>query len=234
MVTFKRFACILLAVLIVVPAVMGQAKSGNDELSVEESYLQQALEMMIIRETSRAGDREQKWVALEYIGSAIDRGNADDSIRETLEYLALEGTTNKSNENGRITNNFPDVRREAARYLGRIATPESKRTLIKIISSDPETMVLQEAVKSLGDIGLNENNDAVDAIVFIANKINNTLPDNLLALSAIDAIEKLSPKEGAPPKGVLELLTKIGSGPYNSAVKTKAKLVLRNLYSKRS
>jgi hypothetical protein len=223
----------LLAVLIVVPPAMGQAKSSN-EMSVEESYLQQALELMIIKETSRAGDREQKLVALEYIGSAIDRGNADDAIRETLEYLALEGTTNKSNENGRITNNFPDVRRDAARYLGRIATPESKRTLIKIISGDPETMVLQEAVKSLGDIGLNDNNDAIDAIVFIANKINNTLPDNLLALSAIDAIEKLSPKEGPPPKGVLELLTKIGSGPYNSAVKTKAKLVLRNLYSKRS
>jgi HEAT repeat protein len=86
-------------------------------------------------------------IALEYISGALERGSTNDEIRQTLEYLSLEGTTNRVREGGRLVNDYPDVRRQAARYLGTVGTREAKAALIRICTSDIEPMVLQEAVK---------------------------------------------------------------------------------------
>jgi hypothetical protein len=137
----KRIVVVLTFVLFPVFLLAAQ------EMSVEESYLQESVENMIIREQSRADSREMKMVALAYIGDAIDRGNTGTEVRQALEYLGLEGVLNRGRENGRLVNNFPDVRREAVKYLGKMGTVEAKETLLKIIYYDNEPMVLQEAVK---------------------------------------------------------------------------------------
>jgi len=230
--TLKRFSVLLLAALIAVPAVIGQ-QSGNSssEMSIEESYLQEAIELMIIRETSRADSREQKLIALEYIASAIDRGNNSDEIRATLEYLSMEGTSNRVREKGRLMNDYPEVRRAAAKYLGTLGTPEAKSALIRICTTENEPMVLQEAVKSLGMIGTNDNDDAVAAIVWIANRFNNTTaPDNLLALATVDALDKIAQRsKGIKDPGAIQLLIKIAEGSYAPPVKERAKQALIDL-----
>ena len=66
MLTVRRLTTLIIAALIVIPAVTGQSDKSNSEMSVEEAYLQEAIEMMIIRETSRADSREQKLIALDY------------------------------------------------------------------------------------------------------------------------------------------------------------------------
>ena len=52
--TFKRFFIVCVTALIAVSAAAGQT---NREMSVEESYLQESIELMVIRETSRADSR---------------------------------------------------------------------------------------------------------------------------------------------------------------------------------
>ncbi|MDR3168187.1 MAG: HEAT repeat domain-containing protein, partial [Treponema sp.] len=151
----KRFVVVGMLLAVTVSVVVGQ--NSSREMSVEESYLQDAVELMIIREQSRVDSRDMKMIALEYIGDAIERGNNGEEVRAALEYLALEGVMNKARENGRVVNNYPDVRTKAATYLGELGTPEAKNTLVKIISADPEPMVLTEAVKSLAKIGMEEN-----------------------------------------------------------------------------
>ena len=74
---------------------LGASAVMAQEMSVEESYLQESIENMIIREQSVATGRDMKLVALEYIGEAIGRGNTSDDVRNALEYLALEGLTNQ-------------------------------------------------------------------------------------------------------------------------------------------
>ncbi|MDR2476332.1 MAG: HEAT repeat domain-containing protein [Treponema sp.] len=229
MVPFKRFSILILTALIAVSAVSGQANE-DDEMSVEESYLQEAIEMMIIRETSRADGRDQKLIALEYIGNALERGSTNEELRTTLEFLSLEGVQHKTMENGRVVNNYPDVRRQAAKYLGDIGTEEAKTALIKICTTDTEPMVLQEAVKSLGNIGLNNNDETVNAIVWIVNRFNTLNPDNLLALSALDALDKIAKKNrGIKDAGALQLIIKIADGPYVLPVKTRARQVLLDM-----
>jgi hypothetical protein len=228
--SLKRFSAFCAAALFTVSMAMGQNSYSDDEMSVEESYLQESVELMVIRETSRADSRDQKLVALEYIGDAISRGNTGDEIRAALEYLSMEGVMNKARENGRLVNNFPDVRRKAAEYLGDLGTEEAKNTLLKVVVADPEPMVLQEAVKSLAKIGLNDNEETVNAIAWIVTRFDVLNPDNLLALSAVDAFEKIAEKNGGiKDPNAIRVLIRIAEGPYIKPVQNRAKQVIMDL-----
>jgi hypothetical protein len=200
------------------------------EMSVEESYLQESIENMIIRENSQAMGRDMKLVALEYIGEAIDHGNTSADVRNALEYLALEGITNQTRENGRLINNFPDVRAKAVTYLGQVGTPEAKNALLKVMLADPEPMVLTEAVKSLAKIGLNENEEPANTISWVVTRFDVLNPDNLLALSALEAYETLAKKNGGlKDPSALRTIMRIADGRYITPVKDRARQLIFDL-----
>ena len=226
----KIFSVLILSTLIAVPSVMGQSGSTS-EMTVEEAYLQEAIEMMIIRETSRADSREQKLIALEYIGFALERGNTNDELRVILESLSMEGTQNRVRERGRLMNDFPEVRRQAARHLGTLGTAEAKSALIRICTTENEPMVLQEAVKSLGLISTNDDNDSVAAIVWITNRFNNTTaPDNLLALAAVEALDRIAARNrGIRDPTAIQLLIRIAEGSYAPPVRERARQAIIDL-----
>ena len=234
MLILKRF--LILAVICTgLPVIVsGQTRPGvtpgNQEMSVEQSYLQESVELMIIREQSRTDSRDMKFVALEYIGDAIKRGNKSDDIRAALEYLSLEGVVNMTRENGRLVNNFPDVRKQAASYLGKLGTPEAKNTLVKMVYADNEPMVITEAIRSLGTIGNNENNQVTQVIAWTVNRFNVLNPDNFLALSAIDAFERIAKANGGlRDRSAMDVLIKIAEGPYVTVVQNRAKELLHDL-----
>ena len=227
----KRISILVIAALIAVPAVTGQSSGSNSEMSIEEAYLQEAMEMMIIRENSRASSREQKLIALEYIGSALERGNTNEEIRQTLEYLSLEGTHNQTRERGRLMNDYPEVRREAVRHLGTVGTPEAKRALIRICDTEREPMVLQEALKSLGHIATDNDEDSITAIIWVANRFNNTTaPDNLIALAAVDSLDRIAARNnGLNNAYALQVIVRIAEGAYAMPVKERARQLLVDL-----
>jgi hypothetical protein len=226
----KHVGMVLLILVSTAALVMGQSSNSGREMSVEESYLQESIELMIIRESSREPSRDQKMVALEYIGDAIERGNKSDDIRGALEYMAMEGVMNKARENGRLVNNFPDVRTKAATYLGELGTREAKDALIKMVMADNEPMVLTEAVKSLAKIGINENEETVNAISWVVTRFDVLNPDNLLALSALDAYDKLAELNGGiRDANAIRTIIRISEGPYIKPVQERAKQVLMNL-----
>ena len=235
MVTLKRFLFLGAVLLTVSAMVMGQSNtsrnpSSNREMSVEQSYLQESVELMIIREQSRADSRDMKLVALEYINDAINRGNRGEEIRSSLEYLGLEGVVNQTRENGRLVNNYPDIRTRAATYLGMIGTPQAKDSLIKMVLADNEPMVLTEAIKSLAKIGINENDETVNAISWIVTRYDVLNPDNLLALSAIEAYEKIAEaNNGIKDPAAIRTLIRIAEGHYNRPVQERAKQALAEL-----
>ncbi|GHU88624.1 hypothetical protein FACS189476_06050 [Spirochaetia bacterium] len=229
MTSLKHLSALCVVSLIAVSMVMGQTGSGQ-AMSVEESYLQESVEMLIIRAQSRADSRDQKMVAFEYIKDAINRGNKGEEIRSALEYLALEGIVNQTRENGRLINNFPDLRKQAITYLGDMGTAEAKNTLIKVLLTDPEPMVLQEAVKSLAKIGINDNGETVNAIAWIVRRHDVLDPDNLLALSAVDAFSKFAAADnGIRDPEVIRVLLRISEGPYIKPVQERAKQVMTDL-----
>jgi HEAT repeat protein len=231
MFSFKRFSILVITAVIMISTAVAQSNSRS-EMSVEQSYLAESIEVLIIRETARANTREQKLIALEYIAEAVDRGSTNDEIRQTLDFLSREGRLTVARENGRIMNNFPDVRRQSAKYLGQMGTEEARKTLLEICSFENEPMVLQEAIKSLGDIGTNENNETVMHIAWVMSRFNSTTPDNLMALATIDAFEKIARKNNGitAPEAIRTLLL-ISEGTYVSPVRERAKQLLAELRS---
>jgi HEAT repeat protein len=226
---FKRFFFFLFTAVVAISAASAQ---NNQDMTVEQSYLQESIELMIIRETARATSREQKFIALQYISDAIDRGNKSDEIRQTLDFLSREGRRTVAMENGRVVNNFPDVRRQSAKYLGQVGTEEARKSLLDICQFENEPMVLQEAIKSLGDIGNNDNNETVVIIAWAFSKFDTLNPDNLMAIATIDAFENIARKNnGISSPEAIRTLTRITEGYYITPVKERARQLLADLRS---
>jgi hypothetical protein len=231
MFSVKRLSILITAFVIAVSAIAAQSSTGGN-LTVEESYMYESIQIMIIRETARSDTREQKFVALEYINDAISRGNKNDEIRQTLDFLSREGRRTIATENGRVVNNFPDVRRLSAKYLGQIGSEEARKSLLDICQFENEPMVLQEAIKSLGDIGVNDNNETVIIISWAFSKFDNLNPDNLMALATIDAFENIARRNnGINHPEAIRTLTRIAEGQYITPVKERARQLLSDLRS---
>ena len=225
---FKNFAILMIAAVI---AVSNVAAQSNNEITLEESYLRETIELMIIRETARASTREQKEVALQYIGEAIERGNKNDDIRQTLEFLSREGRRSVAMESGRVVNNFPDIRRQSAKYLGQLGSEEARQALLQICQYENEPMVLQEAIKSLGDIGVvDDNNDTFIFISWVFDRFDNLNPDNIMAIATIDTFEKIARKNnGIRSPEAISTLRRITEGNYITPVKERAMQLLSDL-----
>jgi hypothetical protein len=220
-------------VLLSLASAAGAQTSGR-EMSVEESYLQESNEIKIIRDQVRGDSEEQKLLALEFIKDAIGRGNDREEIRASLEYLATEGTVVMARENGRIVNNHPLVRKQAVEYLGELGTREAKDTLVKILKSDNESMVLAEAFKSLAKIGINERDETVNEITTVVrhyNALAANKPDEYLIYSALEAYEHLAQAGGISDQYTLGAIADIMVGPYQKKVRDRAREVLTTLFN---
>ena len=147
-----------------------QNNNKEEETSVESEYLND-VDGDIIITLAESDDYDNKLVALQYLQSAIEDGNESDAIIQALDKLAGEGLTNQTRKNGRLTNNYPEIRRQACLLMAKVPTEHSKNTLVSIAVADNEPMVIAAAVKSLGEIGINENDEVIEAIAF-ANRRN--------------------------------------------------------------
>ncbi|MDR2518174.1 MAG: HEAT repeat domain-containing protein [Spirochaetaceae bacterium] len=199
-------------------------------VTVESSYLQEAVELMLIREQSRSESRDLKRAALSNIEVAIKRGIKSGEVLSALEYLALEGTVNKTAYRNRTA--YPDIRSRAALYLGVLGGSEAKKVLLKMAYVEYETAVLTQVVAALKTIGLNENSESetkesLDAITKILTHFDLFSPDNLLALSGLEAYEAFASRNQwkLGPRAVF-VISQISQGRYHGKIRLRAKALL--------
>ncbi|MCQ2593980.1 MAG: HEAT repeat domain-containing protein [Treponemataceae bacterium] len=164
----------------------------RSEVTVEQQYLS-TIEDVIIKEMTLSDVRDNKEVALQYIEDALNAGRISPEIQEALNSLAGEGIANPNRENGRLINNYPDIRAKAADLLAQIPTEESKATLVKIVLGDNEPMVITSAIRSLGVIGLNSEDDVVSTIAWTEKRFAALNPTSSMAYEVLNAYEKLLP-----------------------------------------
>jgi HEAT repeat protein len=227
----RTSAIILLVILAPCATLWGQA-TARTERTVEESYLQDPLETMVIREQAYAANKDMKLVALQYVRQALEEGRANPEIRKTLEYLASEGTMTivRSAGVGPAINNFPDVRREACLLLGEFKTVEAKDALMKVALADNEPMVIAAAIRSMGKIGMITGDDVTQAISFIVSRYDILFPDNSLAFESLVALEALADANGGlKDPAAVRAVIRIAEGNYIKPVKQKASDLLKKL-----
>jgi hypothetical protein len=173
---------------LLVPALWGQ------EMSAEDAYLKDTEEIKIITELASSPSRSQKESAIEYINERISSGDETDEDVKILASLTMDGILNKSRANGRVINNFPDLRAVAVETLGKIKNKsvlkDVQRSLLVVCNLDKEPWVVGEAINSLIAIGLADEKDA--ALITVCNTFYSydaINPDNRLANSVIDFME---------------------------------------------
>lgn len=200
------------------------------EKSAEEEYLS-TVEDVVITELANSDERDNKLVALQYLENAVEEGRVSRDMMVALDHLAGEGINTQSRQSGRLVNNYPDIRAKACDLLAKVPTEESKTTLKNIALADNEPMVITAAVRSLGEIGMNDNDDVVNTIAW-ANKKNAVLnPTSSLALEVLIAYEKIADKvqdKGAMIQSVGQIATNY---KYVKPVRDRALKLLKQLQS---
>ncbi|MBR1537009.1 MAG: HEAT repeat domain-containing protein [Treponema sp.] len=203
------------------------------EKSAEEEYMS-TVEDIVITELANSDERDNKLVALQYLENAVEEGRVSPDMVVALDHLAGEGINTQSRQGGRLVNNYPDIRAKACDLLGKVATEESKTTLKNIALADNEPMVITAAVRSLGEIGMNTNDDVVNTIAW-ANKKNAVLnPTSSLALEVLIAYEKIADSvedKGAMIQSVGQIATNYH---YVKPVRDRALALLKTLQSGKS
>jgi hypothetical protein len=236
--------------------VSSQLAAQDKEISLEESYLQTSVVAQIIREQARSSDRESKLLALDYIQDVLDEGGNVVELVPILEELTTEGVLNKTREDGRVIDNFPDVRVRAVEFLGEIGekTPNNadklkvSEILTKSVNIEKEPAVMTAAVRSLTKVGIGcYADDAKAHPLAVVNHnfiyLNVKQPDNRFALAYTDAIAAIAPQlsmgsdstieERIAYQNSIENLRRIAENhSYTTYVRTRAKEVLTDLQKK--
>ena len=222
------------AYLLLVAIVFPLAAQEESEATIEELYLQSAIKTQIIKTEAESPDRDMKMVALTDIRQMIDDGSANGNpeIVKVLGKLAGEGVTNVVREQGHVINDFPEVRREAARILGEMGTPEAARELNTILLTDPEPMVMSEAIMAISNIQVddtNSRNRSMAAAIYRQTAVNK---DNNFAYTYLQAVENIATREGGiSDPMIFEEVAKIADARqgYNRVVRERAYKLLRDL-----
>ncbi len=176
------FCCVLTA----------QAQDSESK-TVESEYMSNSTQDVVISELANSPDRENKMVALNFLEQSLEDGKATPAMVQALDQLAGEGISTQSRINGRMMNNFPDIRAKACEILGKVGTEDAALTLNKVVKYDNEPMVLSSAIRALGDIGYNDGDKISDTIAFISNRVETLTPSSSMALEVVIAYEKLLP-----------------------------------------
>lgn len=219
----KKVAFSLLAVLFV-----ANVHAQQSEKTVESEYLS-SVEDIVITELATSEELDNKLVALQYLEAAINDGRTSPDMMVALDALAGEGITSQSRTNGRLMNNYPQVRAQACDLLAKVPTEESKTTLKKIALADNEPMVVTSAIRALGEVGLNDSDDVIDTINWVSQKNLYVNPTSSLALEILVAYEKLVDKV-EDKASMLQSVNKIASNyNYVPSVRNRAKELSKKL-----
>ena len=227
----KRFVVVAVALVLiasVVGAQQSEEQQGEQEpRTIEELYLSQDIELQIIRSQALSPDREMKLLALQSIRSMVEDGSLTEDnpgLFVVLESLALEGTGRTVRSEGRVVNNYPEIRRQAASVLGEVGGEEAREVLVSILREDPEPMVLSEAVYALGAGDMEVDERTLTYVVDVLQGSNTSeTPDNNLAYATLLTLDKIAEKQGgiSDPE-ILDAVLNVATGRYIRTVRLKA------------
>ena len=230
----KRFQYTLI-ILWVLLFMTASLTAQEQEQTIEELYLQSQVKVKIIKAEAESIDRDMKLIALQDIEEMVSDGQVstdDKQMVGILSSLGTEGISNQVIEQGAVINDFPMVRKEAVRLMGDVGGDYARDALVNVLLSEPEPMVLSEAVVALSKVGADEQG-IVLAVISDAMRSQTALnKDNNFANAFILAIDNLAQNNnGVDDLRVFEELTKIADprSGYITVVRKKAFDLLKSL-----
>ncbi|MBP5283600.1 MAG: HEAT repeat domain-containing protein [Treponema sp.] len=209
------------------------SSASKEEKNVEDTYLS-TVEDVVITELAASDERDNKMVALQYLEDAVNGGRTTPDMIKALDSLAGEGINTQARKNNRLVNNYPDIRAKACDLLGQVKTEESKQSLVKIALADNEPMVITAAIRALGDVGINDNDDVSETIAWAQRKNSVLNPTSSLALEVLIAYEKLADTVENKSSMIQTVSAIAANYHYVTPVRTRALELLKKLQGSNS
>ncbi|MBR6062075.1 MAG: HEAT repeat domain-containing protein [Spirochaetales bacterium] len=212
---------ILAFILTMLCGVFAFAAEGD---SIEDALLskkEQRIKMYLYQ--AKVGDMAQKMEVLDKILSEFNEFNysADDKrLVELVTILSEEGSTRKEYENGRLVNNFPDVRRKAVKVLAKLGGDQSRDALVSVLLNDEDTVVKAEACLALSEVGDSQTGEALRALVYVYRKSYN--PDPNFVKAVIQSIKAIAKSNSSAYSDAIFILSEIQLGNYNREIREAA------------
>jgi len=227
----------LIVGLLLIPYFGFSQADASTGKTIEEKKLESSVEVQVLSSLAAEPTRPEKLQALDFIEKMINDKKVSDQSADViglLSDLGTDGSSNKVYQNGRLVNDFPDVRRRAVELMGRIGGDQVRSELLTIAQKDKEPMVIAEAVYALGNIPTADEAQrnyvalVIAHIVTVQDAVN---PDNSLAFSAVTAIKALGKNSsGKVNPEVFSALVRIQNGNYVVPVRNLARDVI-NTYT---
>lgn len=114
------------------------------------------IERNYLLELASSQEEYLKLMVLTQIQEGLEDGSytgVEPAILSILHMLAGEGVANPIRMDGRLINDFPEVRRRAAALLGRWGDLRSSATLIRLLSSESSIQVALTQAEAIGRLG---------------------------------------------------------------------------------
>jgi len=237
MINTRRFFSITLTALFIAAAVaapLAAQDSGGKASTPGDS------DLMIFKDVYGADGLEMRKKILQDIKDAVAHGNTSDDIYAALEYMSMEGLKNKS---AQLQGGYPEIRGSVADQLNSMGTAKATEILIQLCGAEKkdEYYVLQRTIKALGDIGINENDTTIKAIVWKARIYNPPVPNPLVDRvigTAIDALDKIESKSDGMKnqkdyQDLQDFLKRVSNGHFSKPVRDRAKQILEDMLQRK-
>jgi len=178
-------------------------------------------------------NRETKIRALREIGGSIEAGTLPPGDAESLailSYLAQEGVKSETRGGSPAERDYPDVRRASCELLGKLGGEEATRTLLSVLESESEPMVLSEAVYAIARIGGRPDRKILRILTRLIEVHVLAKNDDNLAFTCLLAVEKLdTPERRIDDPDLYRAILRMLDAPLIGEVRRKALDVIDRL-----
>ncbi|HAK47437.1 MAG TPA: hypothetical protein DCO79_16145, partial [Spirochaeta sp.] len=178
--------------------------SGSKRWYFDEAEYLRNMDYLYLKQYITSGSTDEKLDAVEEIGNriaaeGIDRG--EQYLLHLLHMALTEGNIRRIISEGSRSNDYPAIRREAARLIGLYGNFESIELLTAVLAEEEHYDVSAAIIAALGELGADYNSLPQIAIYNKVIKDNNGSAYGGLALAAIGAVAKISEYTGVPGSG---------------------------------
>lgn len=172
----------------------------------------------------KTGDRASKEAILDEILSNFDTekySEDDKKLVEVVDFLMGEGSIRKQFEDGRLINDFPEIRRKSVKVMAKIGGADARLSLLNALNTEPHSSVKAEICLALADPNMSdESGDILRALSYMYRTTNR--PDQNLVAALIDAVKNIAKSNPMNYSEAIYLLSEIQHGNYNKDIRSRA------------
>jgi outer membrane protein assembly factor BamB len=195
------------------------------------ALLAQNSDYLYLTALAGASGREGIQLLLADIGRRISSRALDKSTYyavRMLEGVVGTGLTNRSLQNQKLINDFPDLRAAAAGLLARVGSTASRAALLDAVNAETDGVALAAEIDALGAIASDGDGAALRAIVRAFTRRAGLPPDNRVASALVSAVGRIALYSGSfGEPGAVATLLAISRGSYDPSVKAAAQAILQ-------